>query len=246
MAQINLMLQGKGGVGKSFVAGLLAQYHMERGAVPLCFDTDPVNATFAGFPAYNVERVRLGETADEVNPRCFDGLLEKIVEASEEAVVVVDNGAATFLPFVSYAAENAALEILTEAGHEVRIHSVLTGGQAFDDTLLGLSQVLERFPSAPIVVWLNEYFGRVEKRSGGKTVSFEESGLYRKNMARIIALVRLPELRRETFGFDIETMLKARLGFAEAMTSGDFNLMARQRLRMVWGAVREAMDKAQL
>ena len=44
MANIHMMLQGKGGVGKSLSAAMLAQYMHSKTALPLCIDTDPVNA----------------------------------------------------------------------------------------------------------------------------------------------------------------------------------------------------------
>ncbi|MFA7431894.1 MAG: hypothetical protein WCZ23_17190 [Rhodospirillaceae bacterium] len=58
MALINLTLQGKGGVGKSFVASLLAQYYQSRGGDLACYDTDPVNQSFGGYTAFGVERVQ--------------------------------------------------------------------------------------------------------------------------------------------------------------------------------------------
>jgi CO dehydrogenase nickel-insertion accessory protein CooC1 len=51
MAKIHMVLQGKGGVGKSFIAAMLAQYKARKGQIPLCIDTDPVNATFHGYKA---------------------------------------------------------------------------------------------------------------------------------------------------------------------------------------------------
>ncbi|MBB4268183.1 CO dehydrogenase nickel-insertion accessory protein CooC1, partial [Roseospira visakhapatnamensis] len=45
MAAIHMTLQGKGGVGKSFIASLLAQHFLARGQAPICLDTDPVNQT---------------------------------------------------------------------------------------------------------------------------------------------------------------------------------------------------------
>jgi len=45
MATIHFILQGKGGVGKSLIAALLAQYLHGRGLEVYCFDTDPINAT---------------------------------------------------------------------------------------------------------------------------------------------------------------------------------------------------------
>ena len=42
---IHMSLQGKGGVGKSLAASVLAQYFMARGKAVRCIDADPVNKT---------------------------------------------------------------------------------------------------------------------------------------------------------------------------------------------------------
>lgn len=57
MAKIHMVLQGKGGVGKSMIAATIAQYKAGKGQKPLCIDTDPVNATFEGYKALNVRRL---------------------------------------------------------------------------------------------------------------------------------------------------------------------------------------------
>jgi hypothetical protein len=247
MATVHLTLQGKGGVGKSFVACLLAQHFMHRGVDLRCYDTDPVNQTFAGYKAFPAEVVRLGDRPDEINARHFDGLIERIMTAPEEAVIVVDNGASTFLPLLGYMVEAEALDLLTEAGHQVRLHPVVTGGQALNDTMQGLQHLVDTMPShIPLVVWLNEYFGRVEQEVNGKVRTFEESGVYKRSVDRITALVRLPEVRRETFGKDIEDMMRARLTFDEAGRHEAFSLMARQRLSMTWKKIHAAMEMAQL
>jgi CO dehydrogenase nickel-insertion accessory protein CooC1 len=59
MSKIHIILQGKGGVGKSLIAAVLAQYKTSKGQNPLCIDTDPVNATFNGFKALNVQRLQI-------------------------------------------------------------------------------------------------------------------------------------------------------------------------------------------
>lgn len=247
MALINMTLQGKGGAGKSFVSSLLAQYYLEKKAKLTCYDTDPVNQTFAGYKAFGTQIVRLGERADELNPRHFDALVEKIMTADEDAVIVIDNGASTFLPLIGYMVESQALDLITGSGHEVRLHAVLAGGSLLNDTLQGLSQLFNFIPDLPVVIWLNEYFGRIESRNAdGEAQGFEQSGLYKRNKSRIHALVRLPEVRKETFGHDIEQMMRARLTFEEATQHLDFPLMARQRLRMSWKAIHGAMDQAVL
>jgi CO dehydrogenase nickel-insertion accessory protein CooC1 len=59
MAKIHMILQGKGGVGKSFIAALLAQYKASKGQPSLCIDTDPVNATFHGYHVLDVRQIRI-------------------------------------------------------------------------------------------------------------------------------------------------------------------------------------------
>ena len=54
MSTAHLILQGKGGVGKSFAAFLLAQYLPEKSVLVRCFDADPINNTLASFPAANL------------------------------------------------------------------------------------------------------------------------------------------------------------------------------------------------
>ena len=59
MKQIHFVLQGKGGVGKSFVAALLAQYLKSTGNEVHCYDTDPVNQTFSRYKKLKVEIVKI-------------------------------------------------------------------------------------------------------------------------------------------------------------------------------------------
>ena len=247
MALINLTLQGKGGVGKSLASRLMCEYYQKRGVELKGFDTDPVNQTFGNHKAFPVDVIQLGERPDEINPRYFDNLIEKLMPMSEDSVAVIDNGSSTFLPLLGYLVESQVLEMLREAGHEVRLHSVITGGQAITDTMTGLAQTLTYVPDVPVVVWINEYFGRVERSlPNGKKESFEGSALYKNNKERIISLVTLPEVRKETFGHDIEQMMQQHLSFEEACVSESFTLMSRQRLKTTWRALEAAMAHAGL
>ena len=240
--QVDLILQGKGGVGKSFVASLLAQHYRSRDIAPVCVDTDPVNATFAGYGAFGVERLDIME-GEDINPRQFDVLVERIMNSDgPDSVMVVDNGAASFVPLCSYLASNEAVPLLTEAGHQIRLHTVLTGGQALDDTFKGLSSLAASFPETPIVVWFNEFFGPLERNG----VSLEKSAQYKALAKRIAAQITLPAVKKETFGHDLEQMLSARQTFDEAAASEGYSIMARQRLKMIWRKVAAQMDRAQL
>jgi hypothetical protein len=129
--------------------------------------------------------------------------------------------------------ENDVAGFCKEHGRQLTIHSVLTGGQAQADTMDGLASLLEHFSSVPVVVWLNEFFGRIE-RDGRK---FEESKLFRDNQEQILALIRIPEVRKETFGADMDQMLRQKLTFKEVKEAAGFTVMARQRLAMTWRTI---------
>jgi CO dehydrogenase nickel-insertion accessory protein CooC1 len=49
---VHFILQGKGGIGKTLVSTLLANWIRTKDALPLrCFDTDQENATFSRYKA---------------------------------------------------------------------------------------------------------------------------------------------------------------------------------------------------
>jgi Mrp family chromosome partitioning ATPase len=78
---VHLILQGKGGVGKSLVAAILAQYFGEHGREVHCVDTDPVNHTFSQYSGLNVARLDL-MAEGTIDPRVFDSLMEQLLTGS--------------------------------------------------------------------------------------------------------------------------------------------------------------------
>lgn len=231
MKQVHLTLQGKGGVGKSFVSSLITQYLRAKGEPVVAVDTDPVNATLAGYKAFGTERLELMEGGSLVE-RNFDALIEKVVE--DDTNFVIDNGAASFIPLSYYIAENDAINVVVDSGKQVIIHTVITGGQAIRDTLAGFASLVEQMPpEARIVVWLNEFFGDIVAE--GKT--FEEMKVYQNNKDRIHGLVRIVRQTGSTFGKDVQMMLDEKLTFDEIKDSPQFGLMAKSRLGRVQKAI---------
>src|ERR1700730_4351305 len=119
MSTVHLILQGKGGVGKSLIAVLLAQYLDEKGVVVRCFDADPVNSTLSSFPALKTTKLDLIESSDKgrrINPRRFDDLVEQIAGQPADSHVIVDTGSSAFLPLLHYVVSNEVPAVLSEAG----------------------------------------------------------------------------------------------------------------------------------
>lgn len=235
MKQVHLTLQGKGGVGKSFVSSLLTQYLSAQGEPVVAVDTDPVNATLAGYKAFGTERLELMEDGSLVE-RNFDALMERIV--TNDSNFVVDNGAASFIPLSYYIAENDAINLVSNYGKQVVVHTVITGGQAMMDTLAGFVQLVEQMPeNTRIVVWLNEFFGDIE--ADGKT--FEEMKAYANNKDRVHGIVRIARQTGSTFGKDVQMMLDAKMTFDEIANSPDFGLMSKTRLAQVKKSIFEQL-----
>lgn len=239
MAKIHITMQGKGGVGKSFVSATTAQYKHYKEQAPLCIDTDPINATFHGFKALNVERLDIME-GDEINPRHFDALIEKIAASDQD--IIIDNGASSFVPLSHYIISNQVPALLQGMGHELIVHSVITGGQALFDTITGFIHLVNQLPEdIRFVVWLNPYWGRIEHE--GKL--FEQLKVYKENKERVAALINIPDLKEETFGRDLTDMLQQKMTFNEAIDCPKRNIMTKQRLKLIrdqlFGQIENAM-----
>lgn len=238
MTKIHMVLQGKGGVGKSMIAATIAQYKAGKGQKPLCIDTDPVNSTFEGYKALGVRCLNIME-GNEINTRAFDTLIEMIASADGE--VIIDNGASSFVPLSSYLIGNQVPAMLQDMGHELVVHTVVTGGQAFKDTLMGLAQLAAQFPAeCTFVVWLNPYWGQIESEGKG----FEKMKAYTDNKARVSAIIQIPTLKAETYGRDFSEMLQERRTFDEALADPALTIMTRQRLKIVKTQIFQQLDNA--
>jgi hypothetical protein len=236
--EIHLTLQGKGGVGKSLVASFVAQYFLQRGRKVRCIDTDPVNRTLAQYGALAADSFCLRDEHNRIDQRAFDGLMERFL--TEKGVTfVVDNGAATFLPLWHYLLESSALEYLRQNGRKIFVHTVITGGQALLDTLNGFNELAQTSQERSVVVWVNEYFGRVE----AERKRFSNMTAYRNNVDKVLGAIVMAKRNPDTFGRDIEDMITAKLTFQEAIATGRLPIMAKQRLKVVERDLFEQLDE---
>jgi hypothetical protein len=223
---IHILLQGKGGVGKSLISAILSQYLLSKGQDVRCVDADPVNQTLSEYQGLAVSRLNLLK-AGSVDQREFDLLIEKLL--TENGTFVVDTGASTFIPLWHYILENDALDYLRERGKRVFVHSVITGGQSLNDTLDGFEQLAETTREKNIVVWLNEYFGSVLQNGQ----PFRETAVCKKHANKVQGSVAIVRRTADTFGRDVEDMIRQKMTFEEALNGSGFTIMAKQRLRVV-------------
>ena len=243
MSSIHFILQGKGGVGKSLIAVLIAQYLQSVGYKVVCADTDPVNATFTQYKSLDVAHVNIAENGNVIQ-RKFDPLMELIV--SSDADFVIDNGAATFMPLTRYLAENDIYQLMAEAGKKVFVHSVLTGGQAKPDTYNGLAELLSKVNNhAKVVIWENEFWGKVE--FDGHPISASKLFRDAEKAGKVAGIVKIIDRSQsDTFTGDLKQMTEQNMTLADVMDSPDFSFLAKNRLRKVVREVFAELDKVGL
>ncbi|WP_141071211.1 nucleotide-binding protein [Campylobacter fetus] len=226
MMNLHFVLNAKGGIGKSFISSLLCQYLLFKNENILAIDTDPNNTTLYNTKALKAKFLQLISEDGNFNVREFDKIIEITFEKKHDNIII-DSGATTFIPLVSYLKENEIINLLKDNEINVYMHVPIVGGQARDDTILGLTQLIQAFDSS-FIVWINEYHGKLLKDNK----EFEEFEEYQKIKEKIVAIVYLNLLSKDTFGKDLSDMTSLNLTFDEVMKDKDFSLMSKQRLKI--------------
>ncbi|MBV8820411.1 MAG: P-loop NTPase [Acidobacteriaceae bacterium] len=224
---VHLVLQGKGGIGKSVVASWLTEFLTTRGQKVCAIDADPVNRSLGQYKALLAEKLDLMNQDGLIERSRFDRLVDRF--ASEDTVFVVDSGATAFLPFWTYIVEAEMIRVLREAGRNVYVHVPISGGEMLNDTLLGFKTLATGASDKSLVLWINEYFGPVARE--GK--AFNQMQVYLDHEAKVLASVGLPQRSPDTFGDTIRQMREKKMTFQEAIRSPEFMLIQRSRLHIV-------------
>jgi hypothetical protein len=235
---VHFILQGKGGIGKTLVSTILAQWLAPKDSRLLrCYDTDQENPTFSRYKAMNVKHVPVMTDTRTIDPKRFDALMIDLLE--EDGNCVIDNGANSFSPLMAYLLENDCFGLLEESGRKVYIHTIVGGGDTLHDTATGFVSTAKA-TGVPLVLWENEHFGKLASASGKL---FTESQSYSDHASRVRGRVVLAARNPDTFGADLKKMNMGRLTEGEVRASDKFNVMEKQRIKVVFRDLYEQLDK---
>jgi hypothetical protein len=150
MTKIHLIGGEKGGVGKSVIARLLAQYFIDRQIPFLGFDSDRSHGALVRFYSGYASPVLIDRYES----------LDAIVEAATETPdrrILVDLAAQTQEPLTQWMDESQLLEVAAELGLQIRFWHVMDVGQ---DSVELLKRLLDRYESRlNYVVVLNQLRG---------------------------------------------------------------------------------------
>ena len=150
MSQVHLIGGEKGGVGKSVVARVVAQYLIDRQIPFVGFDTDRSHGSLLRF---------YGDYASPVVVDRYESL-DAIIEAATadpNRRVLVDLAAQTHEPLVKWMDESGVLEMVGELGISLHYWHVMDSGK---DSVDLLTRLLDRFEARlSYVIVLNQVRG---------------------------------------------------------------------------------------
>lgn len=135
MAHIHFIGGEKGGVGKSLVSRLVAQYLIDKELPFLGFDTDRSHGALLRFYAGFASPVLIDRY------EALDSIIEAAVEQPDRRILV-DLAAQTHDPLVKWFDESGVLEMAAESGFTLTYWHVMDSGR---DSVDLLKKLLDRF-----------------------------------------------------------------------------------------------------
>lgn len=135
MANIHFIGGEKGGVGKSLVSRLVAQYLIDKELPFLGFDTDRSHGALLRFYAGFASPVLIDRY------EALDSIIEAAVEQPERRLLV-DLAAQTHGPLVKWMDESGVLDMAGESGFTITYWHVMDSGR---DSVDLLKKLLDRF-----------------------------------------------------------------------------------------------------
>ena len=135
MANIHFIGGEKGGVGKSLVSRLVAQYLIDKELPFLGFDTDRSHGALLRFYSGFASPVLIDRY------EALDSIIEAAVEQPERRILV-DLAAQTHDPLVQWMDESGVLDMASESGFTITYWHVMDSGR---DSVDLLKKLLDRF-----------------------------------------------------------------------------------------------------
>ncbi len=229
MANIHLIGGEKGGVGKSVVARVLAQYFIDNEIPFVGFDTDRSHGSLLRFYAEYASPVVIDRYES------LDAIIEAAVDDPERRILV-DLAAQTHTALVRWMDESGVLEAKDELGISIRYWHVMDSGR---DSVDLLGALLDLFGSRL------DYTVVLNQLRGDAFELFESSGVKDKALAlgaRIIALRRLHEAVIAKIDANSASFWAAR-NKGEKNGNG-LGLLERQRVKIWLRSAYEEIDAA--
>ena len=223
MSSIHFIGGEKGGVGKSVLARLLSQYHIDKGLPFTAFDTDRSHGALLRFYAEFSRPILLDDSES------LDQLMECALESDQS--VLVDLAAQTSMALHRWIDQNDLLAFAAEQQTQIVFWHVIDDGA---DGISLLDKLLERCGSNANYVVVRNY-GR-----GKDFAAYAASSAHAKAQALGAQVMDLPELSTGSMR-KIDHGNASLWAAAHSKESG-LGLMERQRVKVWLNRVYQQID----
>lgn len=227
MATVHFIGGEKGGVGKSLVARLIAQYWIDRQLPFLGFDSDRSHGALMRFYSGYASAVAIDRFES------LDTVMEAAAENPERRILV-DLAAQTHDPLVRWFDESGVLDLGDELGVDIRYWHVMDSGR---DSVDLLARWLERFEGRPnLVIVLNA-------SRGDDFAIFESSGLRNRALGLGATIIAIPRLHEPVMTkIDASSASFWSAAHQDDKSRGALGLLERQRARVWLKKANEALE----
>ena len=216
-AHVHLIGGEKGGVGKSMVSRLLAQYFIDHDIPFLGFDTDRSHGSLMRFYAGYASPVLIDRY------EALDTIIESSIDQPGRRVLV-DLAAQTHQPLTKWMDESGVLDLADVSGLAIHYWHVMDSGR---DSVDLLKKLLDRFGHR-----LRYVLVRNQLR-GDDFSQLEQSGELERALglgAKVVNLKRLHDAVVQKIDASNSSFWSAKNGGSS--TAGKLGLMERQRLKL--------------
>ena len=217
MANIHFIGGEKGGVGKSLVSRLVAQYLIDKELPFLGFDTDRSHGALLRFYSGFASPVLIDRY------EALDSIIEAAVEQPERRILV-DLAAQTHDPLVQWMDESGVLDMASESGFTITYWHVMDSGR---DSVDLLKKLLDRFGAR-----LNYVLVRNQMR-GDDFGMLEQSGEQNRAIgfgAHVVSIKHLSDTIIQKIDASSSSFWAAQHDTDKSRTG--LGMMDRQRLKM--------------
>lgn len=236
----HIVMQKKGGAGKTTVSVLLADYlkNNEKLAgreLRLC-DTDPTNKSFTQFKSLNVEHVDILDENGDIDKSKFDVIMNAFFEGNHD--LMMDTGSSNFIQLHSFLELNDIAELAHSYNKQVIIHVPILFDGSYTDTCESLAQVADTFEQANVIVWAN-----VGSTKPSQVIDITETPYY-QNKLNILGVVTIPYMDETMTRADFVKMMNNRQVFDDvAVNIGNgWTLLQKNRLEKVRKSIANDLD----
>lgn len=229
--KIFITLMGKGGVGKSFVSLIMAQYLAKKDNALICVDTDGVNLTFSRYKSLEViDRNVLSDDGERADLGKIDSLFSELLEneAFADKTVLIDNGASSFTPVRKYLIDSQ----ITKMDLDITFLIPLMSGESLDSTMLGASDLLNDFDTdVKYLIFQNQRDGELKFDGSKLQKAFKSNNGY-------LGSVLLPQIDpKSLLGADYATAVQNSILYANIDDTDKLKLLSKSRLKQYYEKV---------